>query len=186
MSRLIHAAAMRRWLAIFCLVVATASAEPTFWQQMTPEERKAAGIDQLTPAQQAALNAAAARYVKEGARQAVEVIKAETTEVVRQAREQAKAEAKAEVRKKKIADAGLAAREDDEVIRTRIVGEFRGWRGSTTFTLANGQVWQQVDKESRFFSKMVDPEVELIPSRWLGWKMRLVSEGLWIRVKRVH
>jgi hypothetical protein len=157
---------------------------------MTPEERRAAGVDQLTPAQQAALDEVAARYAREGARQAVEVVKAETSEALRQAREQAKAEAKAEAavetRKKKAANAGLAARDDDETIHTRITGDFRGWTGVTVFRLDNGQIWQQTDKESRFFPKMVNPEVELIPTKWTGWKLRLVSEGLWVRVNRIH
>lgn len=81
----------------------------------------------------------------------------------------AKAAAKAEVvvesRKQKIANAGLAARDDDETICTCIVGDFRGWTRRTVFTLENGQVWQQTDKEDRFFPKQVNPAVELIPSK---------------------
>lgn len=146
--------------------------------------------DTTTPAQQAALDAAALRFAREGACQAVEVVRAETTEVVRQVRAQARAEAKAEaaveVRGKKLAGAGLAAREDDEIIRTRIAGEFRGWKGQTVFTLENGQVWRQTDKENRFFPLRVNPEVELIPSKWVGWKLQLLPDGLWIRVKRVR
>jgi hypothetical protein len=170
---------MKRILALFCVAAISVWADTSFWRQMTPEERKAAGIDQLTAEQQQALDRAAVRFAKEGARREVE-----------QARQEAKAEAvaevKAEQRKQKIANAGLAARDDDETIRTRIIGDFRGWEGNTTFRLENGQVWQQTDKQQRFFPKMVNPEIELVPSKWAGWKLTLVSEGLWIRVKRVQ
>lgn len=183
-------------LSLLGLCLALAGAVPAadkFWQQLTPAERAAAGLEQLTPEQQGALDRLAERYAQEGARRAAEIVQAEakaaTVAAVQQAREaariEAKAESKAEARRQKIADAGLAAREDDEIIRTRISGEFRGWTGHTTFRLENGQVWQQADKENRFFPKMVDPEVELAPSKWAGWKMTLVQEGLWVKVKRI-
>lgn len=175
---------------LFLLCAGLAPAADKFWTQLTPEERAAAGLTALTAEQRAALDALADRYAKEGARREVEVVKAESrkeaSEAARLAREQAKAEAKDEARKQKMENAGLAARDDDETIRTRITGDFRGWSGNTVFKLENGQTWQQVDRENRFFPKMVDPEVELVPSRMTGWKMTLVAEGLWIRVKRIR
>lgn len=175
-------------LTLLGLCLALAGAAPAadkFWQQLTPAERAAAGLDQLTPAQQAALDQLAGRFAKEGARHAVEAVQAEAKAEVVVAVKQAREEAKAEVRKQKIENAGLAARDDDEIIRTRISGDFRGWTGNTTFHLENGQVWQQTDKENRFFPRMTGPEVELVPSKWAGWKMTIVKEGLWVKVKRV-
>ena len=152
-----------------------------FWQQLTPEERQAAGYDQLSPEQRALLGQLALRFAEARARPAIVVAK-------ERAREEGRAEAKAATLEKKKASIGLAPREDDEteVIRTRISGDFRGWTGRTRFTLANDQVWQQDQTESRFFPLMVDPEVEIRPSRLGGWKMTLLKEGLWIRVKRVR
>lgn len=181
-----------RQLSVLLAALLSAGAAPAaeeFWQQLTPAERAAAGLDHLTPEQKAALDQLAERFAKEGARRAVETVKAaakaEEVAAVQQAREEAKAAAKTEARQKKIENAGLAARDDDEIIRTRISGDFRGWTGHTTFRLANGQVWQQGDKENRFFPKMVDPEVELVPSKWSGWKMTILQEGLWVKVKRI-
>ncbi|MBI2517624.1 MAG: hypothetical protein HYV95_12040 [Opitutae bacterium] len=171
-------------LGLLAAGVATA-AEPSFWQQLTPEQRKAAGVEQLTPEQQAALDAAAALFAREGARREVEVVKAQAQTEKLAAVQHAKEEAKAEHKKQTIASAGLAVREEDETIRTRIAGDFRGWTGKSVFTLENGQVWQQTDKEDRFFPKMVNPEVTLTPHRLFGWKMTLVSGGLGIYVKRV-
>jgi hypothetical protein len=178
-----------RLLGLTLVLAGTAPAADKFWSQLTAEERARAGLDRLTPGQQAALDELADRFAKEGARHQVEAAqaqaKAETITAVQQAREEAKAAAKSEARKQKIENAGLAARDDDEIILTRISGDFRGWSGHTTFRLENGQVWQQSDKESRFFPKMVDPEVELAPSKWAGWKMTIVKEGLWVKVKRI-
>ena len=198
-------AGMNRFKAIafFLALGAQAVAADEFWQQLTPEERAAAGLDQLTPDQRAVLDKLAARYAKEGARQAAEVAKESERRAVaaakegarraveaakEQAREEGRAEARAAAQEKKKASIGLAPREDDEteVVRTRILGDFRGWTGHTVFNLANGQVWEQASPEDRFFPKMVDPEVEIRPSRFGGWKMTLLKEGLWIRVKRIH
>ena len=180
---------MKRILLLSVLFLRTATAAD-FWAQLTPEERAAAGLEQLTPAQQATLDRLAERYAKAGAQQAVETVKAEarqeTAAAVQQARQQAREEAEGESRQRKIANAGLAARDDDEVIRTRIAGDFRGWTGNTVFKLENGQSWQQADKENRFFPKQTNPEVELVPSKWAGWKLKIVSEGLWVKVKRLH
>jgi hypothetical protein len=38
-----------------------------------------------------------------------------------------------------------AAAPVDDSISSYIVGDFRGWTGTTTFKLENGQVWEQVD-----------------------------------------
>ena len=174
---------MNRILAVVFLLAfaGRVMAADEFWQQLTPEERAAAGLEQLTPGQRAVLDKLAARYAKEGARRAVEVAK-------EKARDEGRAEARAAEQEKKKAGIGLAPREDDEteVVLTRISGEFRGWNGHTSFTFENGQVWQQADSEKRFFPKMTDPEVEIRPSRLGGWKMTLLREGLWIRVKRVR
>lgn len=175
--------AMKRLMLVVLFLVSgrLALAEDKFWQQLTAEERAAAGVDQLTPAQKAALDRLADRYAKEGARQAVAVAKV-------QAKQEGKAEALAEVKEKKKVTIGLPPREDDEteMFRTQIVGDFRGWSGHSIFKLANDQVWQQENTESRFFPKMVNPDVEIRPAHLGGWKMTLLQEGLEIRVKRIR
>lgn len=152
-----------------------------FWQQLTPEEREAAGYDQLSPEQRATVEKLAIRFAEQRAKPAISAAQ-------EKAREEGRAQAEAKALEKKRASIGLAPREDDEteVVRTRILGQFRGWTGHTTFKLANDQVWQQDQPENRFFPLMMDPEVEIRPSRFGGWKMTLLKEGLWIRVKRIH
>lgn len=147
------------------------AAESGFWAQLTPEERAAAGVAALSPEQQAALDRAAARYAQAGA---------ETAKAA------AQAEAREAARRQKIADAGLASRSTDEPIRTRIAGKFQGWDGRTVFRLENGQVWQQTDKDSRYFPAQENPEVVLLPGGMFGWKLELAAEGLGCRVRRVQ
>jgi hypothetical protein len=168
------------FLAMAVLVAPVFGAED-FWAQLTPEERKAAGYDQLSPEQRAEIDRLAARFAEKRVRPAIVVAQ-------EKAREEGRAEAQAANLEKKRANLGLAPREDDEteVIRTRILGDFRGWSGRTVFKLANDQVWQQDQSDNRFFPLMVDPEVEIRPSRLGGWKMTLLKEGLWIRVKRIR
>jgi hypothetical protein len=57
------------WLLLGMLMTTVGAAETGFWGQLTPEERRAAGVEQLTPEQQAALDALAGRYAREGVRQ---------------------------------------------------------------------------------------------------------------------
>jgi hypothetical protein len=162
------------------LMLALAAGMPAaddFWRQLTPDERKAAGYEQLSDEQRAAIARLARRFADLQANQAIPVIA-----------EKAREEGRAEVLAQKRARIGLAPREDDEteVIRTRISGEFRGWTGRTLFKLANDQTWVQDQPETRFFPLMMEPEVEIRPSSLGGWKMMLLKEGLWIRVKRVR
>jgi hypothetical protein len=178
---------MKRLMALFCVLSVAAWADvPAFWHQLTLEERRAAGIDQLSPEQQAALDKLAQRFSSEGARQQLEAVKAEARKEADEAVEKTRAEAREDERRKKIAGAGLAARDDDEVIHTRILGRFYGWDGRTNFKLENGQVWQQANPDLKYFPNLVDPEVELIPSSWAGWKLKIVSEGVWCKVKRIQ
>lgn len=166
---------------MMAMLVLPVLAADDFWQHLTPDERKAAGFDQLSAEQRALIDRLARRFAETQANQTIPV-------VVEKAREEGRTEAWAAALEQKKATIGLAPREDDEteVIRTRISGEFRGWTGRTRFTLANDQVWQQDQSENRFFPLMIDPEVEIRPSRLGGWKMTLLKEGLWIRVKRVR
>src|SRR3954462_10591320 len=129
-------------------------------QQLTPDERHAAGLDQLTPAQQAALDKLAERFATEGARvtesrvreetqaevtkaQAAaqgEVAKAhEEAEVeVAKAREETKVQVEIETKKKQAAAVGLAPpKSAEETVHSQIKGAFEGWSGRTLFTLEN-------------------------------------------------
>jgi hypothetical protein len=190
-------------LLLTVAVAAGQAAEPGFWQQLTPEERRAAGLDRLTPEQQAALDQMVGRFSREGARQVREQarqdLRAEVKEEVRaEVKQEVRAEVKQEVRaevKREVkaeektvtqAKAGLPEEKHDEVIRSRIVGEFNGWSGASVFHLENGQVWAQSNSsDTIWLPTMVNPEIEIRPSKLGGWKLYVSSGGYWVRVRRV-
>lgn len=182
---------MKKAAFVFCLLVASAFASESFWQSLTPEQRARAGLENLTPEQQAALDALAERYVSQQTDHAVTHAREKAIAEVRAvAKAEAKAEVKAELEAEKKANLGLApkpAAADTETIHARIAGNFRGWGPGTTFRLDNGQVWvADSSAETRFFGLRENAEVEIRPAPFGTWKLYLVSEGLWVRVKRVQ
>lgn len=64
----------------------------------------------------------------------------------------------------------------DEMIESRIDGEFDGWVGDTIFRLKNGQIWQQVSPSARYMFAR-DPKVTISAA-----PHRLRVEGMAIEV----
>jgi hypothetical protein len=140
------------FLVLATIVNASMAADVSFWQQLTPEERRAAGVDQLTPGQQAVLDQLAGRFVREGARQVREEAKAEVRDQVKkEVREEVKRELKTEQKVHEEARLGLPVEYKDATIRGRIVGKFNGWSGATVFQLNNGQTWVQTDSSANLW-----------------------------------
>jgi hypothetical protein len=108
---------MRFLLLTLALTAAgSAIAEETFpgiEQLMSPEQFRAAGLDKLTPAERAALDAWLVNYTA--------------------------VEAPAMLRDNQAVQEAEQAHE----INTTIRQPFRGWSGETVFYLDNGQVWRQ-------------------------------------------
>lgn len=154
-----------------------ADAVEKFWQQLTTEERVAAGLDRLTPEQQAALDHLADRFATAGTRRAVDVAKA-----------QAKTETESAMQERAAARIGLTdAKRAEEVVSSRLTGTFLGWSGKSVFHLENGQTWvPEGPADTYTVSAQPGPAVEVRRSGFGGWKMILISNGLWVRVKRLH
>lgn len=181
---------MKKLLVLGCygwLALAGFAAE-SFVSQLTPEERRAAGLDQLTPAQQQALDTLAARFATEGARLTEARIREEAKVEVANARAEAKVQMETEVKKREEAIAGLeGSQRDTRVIATKIKGPFKGWAGRTLFTLENGQQWVQTDASDIYWLPLQPgPDVEIRPAGLGSWKLHLQPNGRWVRVKRVN
>jgi hypothetical protein len=172
------------------------AAEGGFWEQLTPEERRAAGLDQLSPAQQAALDGLTERFAREGARQVREQVKQEVRaeakeevreEVKKEVREEVKREMKTDEKARAVAEAGLPPAEPkDLAVHSRAIGKFNGWSGETIFRLENGQVWVQTDNtDLMWLPTMENPEVEIRRSKIGGWKLYMGGKSSWVRVRRV-
>ena len=144
--------------------VASAQSYSTVEERMTGSEFKAAGLDKLSPEELAALNAwlqqQNSRAVAAGA----------------------------------VGPAGSGYRDrngfDDAPERreivSRLVGDFKGWDGGTTFTLENGQVWQQIGPELLAgVGVMNSPRVFIKPGFVSGWKLQVEGYNSTVKVKRI-
>lgn len=111
-------------------------------QQMTPAQFKAAGLDQLNAAQLANLNA-----WLNGTIEAVTAKAAVTA-------------------KKQVEDdnRGFFNFGSSEPVVGRISGEFRGFGKGRSYTLGNGQVWQQIDDATLAGVRLSSPQIKITPS----------------------
>ena len=64
----------------------------------------------------------------------------------------------------------------------RIAGEFRGFGSGRSYTLDNGQVWQQIDDASLAGVRMTNPAVKITPSL-IGNAWYLAIDGYNTRAK---
>lgn len=134
--------------------------QPPIERQMTPEQFRSAGLEKLTTEELAQLNAWLNRTVEvETAKAAVEA-------------------------KRKVVDEnrGFITFGSNEPIVARIAGEFRGLGKGRSYTLDNGQVWQQVDEASLAGARKDSPEARITPSL-VGNAWYLAIEGYNTRAK---
>ncbi len=129
-------------------------------QRMSAEERAAAGLAKLSPAELAALNAWLDANMSEKA-----------------------------IRKSLVGFPVMhlfrGGSDDPEPIKARIDGEFKGWSGRTTFPLDNGQVWEQIEPGSLVARRMTNPEVTIKPAMMGTWMLRVQGYNRSVRVQRV-
>ena len=180
---------MKRVLfSVLFLALSTAAlAQSRFSERLTPEERTSAGLDQLTPAQIATLEALIKRDQTRGEQVVREKIRTELREEVKAAvKEEVRAEVKAEVKKQTRADVRKEVAEErlaETRILTRIKGRFDGWDGATVFKLENGQVWKQ-SEPGMFYVAPVDSPAVLVEKVYGGWRL-YYTDGGWTRVVRI-
>lgn len=129
-------------LAALLGVVSTAQAQPPIEQQMTPEQFKAAGLDKLSPQELANLNA----WLNN-------TLEVETEKAAKLAKDKVETE-----------NRGFLAFGKTDPIVAKISGEFRGFARGRSWTLDNGQVWEQVDDASLAGARKANPEVKITPS----------------------
>lgn len=149
-----------------------ATAPANLQQQMSAGEFKAAGLDKLSAAELAALNAWLNRAVG-----------VETAKVAAQVREQAREEGRKEVVEK---NRGFLDFGSSEPIVSNIQGTFRGFGKGRRYTLANGQVWEQTDGATLAGANRTDPKVSIKPGMvGESWYLRIDGFNTSAKVKRV-
>jgi hypothetical protein len=131
---------------------------PGVEKAMKPEDYEAAGLQKLTAEERARLNEFIANFVSSSSQQAV-------TAAVDKAVEARKAA-------------------PPDVIQSRIVGPYMGYKGNTVFTLENGQRWAQSQRDSMYYPKVESPPV-LIVKGTAGYRIYVAGGGD-TRVQRVR
>ena len=141
------------------LYASAVNGAPNFTETLSEARLVELGLDGLTPAQRAGLNADIQAFVKD---------------------------TQAEVRHKEVVrDLGKQPAATDPEIRlqSRLAGPFRGWTGNTIFHLENGQVWQQVDGDTYYRNYPNGVEVTIIPGSFGTFRLRL-ADGATVIVRR--
>lgn len=189
--------AMKSWLGGLLIggVVATTvgAAEVVFSQTLPSTAFVAAGLEKLTPAELARLDALVRDYQSgalERARRETEAAEARAAEAERKA----VAAPAIRVEPEKKADPGLLAKAkvlltpgtkvEYAAVESRLAGEFRGWEVRTVFTLENGQRWQVTGGESYVTPPVPGPAVKIVPGALGSFWMTI--EGVRPRVKVVR
>jgi hypothetical protein len=83
---------------------------------------------------------------------------------------------------------GLTPKRDpaNEIVRSRLLGSFRGWTGNTVFRLENGQVWQQTGGGSFGGVSLESPEVTIQQGLLSAWYLRVEGYNSRAKVKRIE
>lgn len=147
-----------------CLVPLTVAraVQPAIQTQMSPEEFKGAGLDKLTAQELARLNAWLGRTID-----------------TQSAKAATEAQALGESR-------GLFDSPRQQPIAARIPGPFNGFAKGRSYTLDNGQVWQQIDDAQLPGIRLTDPAVRIKPAL-LGntWYMQVGKYNSRAQVRRI-
>lgn len=150
--------------ALLLTLPLAAFAQEPIERQMTPEQFKASGLDKLSAAELANLNAWLNR-----------TLEVETTKA-------------AAVAKKKVEDdnRGFFNFGSEDPVTSRIAGEFGGFGHGRRYTLENGQVWQQIDQASLVGVRRTNPAVKITPSL-IGnaWYMAIDGYNARAKVQRI-
>ncbi len=158
-------------LAPFAQAQSAAPATANVEQQMSAQEFKAAGLDKLSAKELAALNAWLQRTVGLETEKAVAVVE-----------EAAREEGRKEVVEKNrgFFDFGSA-----EPIQSSIAGEFKGFAKGRSYTLQNGQVWEQTEAASLAGVRKTDVKVTIKPGLVGTWYMKIEGYNTQAKVRRI-
>jgi hypothetical protein len=154
-------------LVAFCLAMPL-SAEDGFSsleEQMTGTEFTEAGLEKLTPAELASLNAWIRRH-------SLGTLDAPAAAAPSAAAGQDRR--------------GFDDEDDESPISSQLVGTFSGWDGQTVFKLANGMIWIQADKDKHFVKELRNPTVVIEKGFLTGWRLRVEGDDEDCKVRRIQ
>ncbi|WP_372018737.1 hypothetical protein [Pseudoxanthomonas sp. 10H] len=178
---------MREWFVLSVVLAAAAfasnasaqsSGPAPLQQQMTPEEFRAAGLHKLSTDELAALQQWLRRQPHAAAAAGGELSPTDVERIREEAREQGRQEVKEKNR-------GFFSFDSEEPIKSTLVGEFRGFGQGRHYTLANGQVWEQVEPAKLSGVIKTDPPVTIRPGLFNTWYLRIDGYGTAAKVRRI-
>lgn len=173
--------------SIFVLAIAGAHSllAAGFLDQLTPEQRKRMGLDQLNAGQLAELGAAVEGYRRTGEVAAAQQAAATAVAEYKQKEEPGVISRALEIFRK--SDRQGAPGPAEERITAVLPGKFTGWSGNTLFRLDNGQVWRQASTDSYYSKARENVPVVIYKSPNGYWRLRVLDdEGAWVTVRRVQ
>jgi hypothetical protein len=188
---------LRKWsvllLAFAAVALASAASAQSsggnaLKQQMTQEEFESAGLHKLDPDELAALQQWIQRHQapvapRTPATPAPEApVAALNAEEIERIREEAREEGRKEVKE---TNRGFFDFGSKEPIRSTLVGDFRGFAKGNRYTLANGQVWEQLEPARLEGVKKTDPAVTIKPGVLNVWFLRIDGYGTAAKVRRI-
>lgn len=147
--------------------LAQRSNEADLQQQMSPEQFRAAGLDKLSPAELAALNAWLQGRVEQS---------------ISQVREQAMEEGRQEII---VRNRGFLSFGSDEPIVAVLPGQFSGFAKGRQYRLDNDQVWEQTDDARVSAGRLQDPTVRIVPGLMGAWYLQIDGINTRAKVRRV-
>jgi hypothetical protein len=157
-------------------------------QSMTTEEFKAAGLDKLSTEELARLNIWLQSRGQTGTAAAGEAVAAEPVTAPTPASTPATAPGAPPILaryRKNNTEAKAVAPETVDLVESRIVGFFEGWRRGTVFLLENGQHWR-VSEDHRFETSSEEGPPVTIKAALMGsWLMRVGEYNRRVRVQRI-
>jgi hypothetical protein len=150
------------WLLGLALIAPLALAAQTYVnieQRLSAEQRHATGLDTLSPAQLAALNAIL--------------------------RDQADAVEASAARRPEPPAGGTFAGFNDEPIKSRLKGSVSGWEPGTVFELENGQRWKVLKGAMKLRRPMDAPAIVVVPGIAGRWFLQVDEDLPKARVYRI-
>jgi hypothetical protein len=156
---------------IASLALAQSQSFSSLEERMSAKEFRDAGLEKLSDAELAALNA----WVERNVRLADPAVAAA---VANGQLPTAAAPAASENM------VGFETARRDE-FSSSIAGAFKGWFGKTKFELENGQVWQQVE-DDRFPMSAENPKVTITPGAFGSWRLKVEGSNRTTLVKRIR
>jgi len=179
---------MNKIIILLILATTWVIANDNLFEGMDEETQKQTGINKLSDKEKIALlewiessNQQVKQEIEQQVREEVtEQIKSEVTEQIKS--EVAEEAVKNERRK----FMGFTMKESDrEEIKSSIVGDINGWKGTTIITLENGQVWKQIDKLVTRFANKTNPSITIKPKILNSWTLYIDGYNRGIKVQRI-